>query len=92
MNNISYTSIAGYARIVLIIVAFGLVATRQMTLLEATAAVTVLGGLIGSAGLIKAQDEGAPQIIQSTSITPAHGDTPAKIETSVTPPTDNTTG
>jgi hypothetical protein len=88
MNSISYTSLAGYARLAVILVGFGFMITGRVTIEHATAAVLFIIGLIGSAGLIKAQDTNAPQVIQSTSITPAHGDTPAKIETSVTPPTE----
>lgn len=86
MNKFSITSAAGYARIAVAVFAGVLVLLHHLTLLEATATIAFVGTAIGSAGLIAAKDANGPVAVQTTEITPAHGDTPAQITTSVTPP------
>ena len=60
MNGMSYTTVIGYARILVIMGGFALVATKQMTLLDATAAVTFFLGVLGSVGFFAAKDASAP--------------------------------
>ncbi len=86
MNKISVTNTVAYARIALIVGAGVLVFLHRLTLIEATAVTAFLGTALGSAGLFAAQEQGSPQVVQSTSVIPSHGDEPAKVVTSVTPP------
>lgn len=85
MSKFSITSAVGYARIAVTVFAGVLVLLHHLTLLEATATIAFVGTTLGSAGLIAAKDASAPVTVQTTEFTPAHGDTPAQITTSVTP-------
>lgn len=60
MKTFSYTSALGYARLLVILAGFLLVATGRMSLLDATASVVAFIGILGSVGLVKSKDADSP--------------------------------
>ena len=89
MNRISITNTVGYAKIVAIL-AFALVVfSKYMTLIEATAVITVVLGLLSAVGNFYAQDINAPRTIQKTELVERKGDQPAMVVTTVEAPEDN---
>lgn len=87
--NFSLTNLVAYLKILLVVVVMGLVLLGRMDTSTALTTVVGLGALLSAAGFKAAADQDAPVTVQSTTIRPAHGDTPATVETSVMPPTDS---
>jgi hypothetical protein len=89
MNKISITNAVGYAKIAVILAFAGVVFTKYMPLMDATAAFTVVLGALSAVGNFYAQDINASEVIQQTSITPAHDGESAKVVTEVQAPKAN---
>ncbi len=87
MKDISKTTIAGVLMLLIVAVCLAMFFQGKMTPQETVINIGLLSAAtISAVGHIAAKDASAPVAVQTTEITPAHGDTPAQITTSVTPP------
>lgn len=83
MNNFQVTNVCGYARIVVVMGFAALFVMQRMSLLEATAGATAIGGLLGSIALFYTQESGTQNVVDVKTVQRDDGTTRVLVGASI---------